>query len=80
MPWGDISAARLLYESAAAGGSGPAATAAGKTYDPLVLAGLGVRGIQGDHAAVVAWYRRAVALGEEEARQRLAIHGVAAED
>jgi hypothetical protein len=61
---GDVSAARQLFERAAGSGSGEAAIEAGRTYDPAVLAALGVRGIRPDAAAAIAWYRRAVALGE----------------
>jgi hypothetical protein len=61
---GDISGARLLFERAAGSGSGEAAIEAGRTYDPAVLAALGVRGIRPDPSAAIAWYRRAVALGE----------------
>ena len=42
---GDISAARLLYERAAALGSAKAATALGKTYDPAFLASIQVSGL-----------------------------------
>lgn len=77
---GDISAARLLYERAATAGSGRAAAALGRTFDPVVLTGMGVRGIPGDREAAIAWYRRAIALGHEEARDWLAVHGVAAVD
>ena len=71
---GDISAARLLYERAAVGGSGRAATAAGRTYDATFLAAIGVRGIRGDPAAALAWYQRAAALGDHEGRELLARH------
>jgi TPR repeat protein len=64
---GDVSAARLLYERAASAGSGPAATAMGRTYDPTVLAALGVRGLRPDPATALTWYRRATALGDAEA-------------
>ncbi|MFD1108663.1 hypothetical protein [Pseudoroseomonas ludipueritiae] len=64
---GDLSAARLLYERAAAGGSGGAALALGKTYDPAFLSGLNARGIRPDRATAVNWYRKAAALGDGEA-------------
>jgi hypothetical protein len=69
---GDISAARRLYERAAALGSARAATAAGKTYDAAFLASIHARGIVPDAAAAAAWYRKAVALGDREAAGRLA--------
>jgi hypothetical protein len=69
---GDISAARRLYERAAALGSARAATAAGKTYDAAFLASIHTRGILPDSAAAAGWYRRAVTLGDHEAAERLA--------
>jgi TPR repeat protein len=60
----DVSAARLLYARAAAGGSGTAATAAGKTYDPAFVA---EDHTQADPTAAADWYRRAIALGDHEA-------------
>jgi len=69
---GDIIAARLMYERAAGLGSANAATAAGKTYDMEFLLNAGARGIRADPAAAAAWYRRAAALGDPEAKTRLA--------
>ena len=68
---GDVSAARLLYERAAAGGDGRGATGAGKTYDPVFLHAIGARGIQADPAAAATWYRKAVELGDRSAVDRL---------
>jgi hypothetical protein len=68
---GDIIAARLLFERAAALGSATAATAAGKTYDSDFLSQAGARGIQPDQTAAAAWFRKAVALGDPEALARL---------
>src|SRR6185437_13301566 len=45
---GDIVAARGFYERAAEHGNAPAMTAAGKTYDPLFLEEMRVRGSRGD--------------------------------
>ena len=64
---GDIVAARLLFERAAALGSASAATAAGKTYDIAFLPRSIARGIQTDQRAAAAWYDRAAALGDPEA-------------
>ncbi len=69
---GDIVAARLLFERAAALGSAAAAMAAGKTYDGDFLQGAGARGIRADPAAAIAWIRKAAALGDPEARAQLA--------
>jgi len=68
---GDITAARLLYERAAARGSAVAATDAGKTYDITYLLEIGARGIQADPSMATTWYGKAAALGDPEARQRL---------
>ncbi len=68
---GDISAARRLYERAAALGNARAATAAGKTYDASFLASIRARGIVPDQAAAGEWYRKAAALGDREAADRL---------
>jgi TPR repeat protein len=68
---GDVSAARLLYQRGAAGGSGRAATGVGKTYDPLFLAEIRASGIVGDAAAAAAWYEKAVALGDASAAELL---------
>jgi Meckel syndrome type 1 protein len=69
---GDISAARRLYERAAMAGNGQAALALGRTYDPGFLAIIHARGIQGDRALAITWYRHALALGVGEAREPLA--------
>jgi hypothetical protein len=63
---GDVSGARRFYERAAEAGSAAGARAAGRTHDPAVLAGLGVRGIRPDPEAAAEWYRRAEALAAQE--------------
>jgi hypothetical protein len=68
---GDIAAARVFFERAAEQGSGAAATAAGKTYDPLYLEEAHVRGIRGDPVAAAKWYRRASGAGDKEADLRM---------
>jgi TPR repeat protein len=68
---GDITAARLLYERAAALGSAVAATDAGNTYDIAFLLEIGARGTQADQGIAAAWYRKAAALGDPQARERL---------
>lgn len=69
--YGDVSAARLLYERAAAAGSGRAATAMGKTYDLAFLDGLNVARVIADPAKAAMWYRRGLALGDNEGAVRL---------
>lgn len=77
---GDIVAARLLYERAAASSSGRGALAAGMTYDPRFLAQIGSRGIAADPRAAAAWYRRASTLGEPQAALLLTRLGVQGND
>jgi TPR repeat protein len=69
---GDVILARPLYERAAALGSASAATSAGKTYDIEFLLQDGAGWILADPAAATAWFRKAAALGDPEARTRLA--------
>lgn len=68
---GDIVAARGFYEHAAEQGTAAAMTAVGKTYDPLFLEEMHVRGSRGDAGKAAEWYRRAGAAGDREAGQRL---------
>jgi len=68
---GDIAAARSAYERAATTGSAKAEIGVGKTYDPLVLAKLGARGVRGDPVEAASWYARAGEAGDEEGQQRL---------
>lgn len=68
---GDIISARLMFERAASYGSAAAATAVGKTHDPLVHSQLGVRGPQADAKAAAEWYGKGAAGGDGEADERL---------
>lgn len=68
---GRIAAARPLYERAATLGDGAAATALGKTYDPLFLANMHASGMHPDPQLAAAWYKRGVALGDPRASSRL---------
>ena len=73
---GDVLAARLLFERAAAGGSGAGAVGMGKTYDPRFLASIDARGLKGDPARAIEWYRKAaVDPGNREAADRLRVLG-----
>jgi general secretion pathway protein A len=67
---GDVAAARLFFERAAAGGHAPAFTALGQSYDPLELRRLGVIGIKGDAGRALEWYRAANTAGDATAQQR----------
>jgi len=69
---GDVVTARVPFERAAEAGDARAALALGATYDPAVLARLGVRGITADVAKARSWYEKARALGSAEAAGRLA--------
>lgn len=68
---GDISAARLLYGRAADSGDGRAATQLGKTYDPAFLSKIGAWSVPTDAITAAKWYRKAMALGDAEATERL---------
>jgi hypothetical protein len=68
----DISAARRLYTYAAEAGSGRAAAALGRTYDPAFLNRIGAQGIRPDPALAARWYRQAMALGEAQVAPALA--------
>jgi TPR repeat protein len=68
---GDISAARLSFARAATAGNAAAASAIARTYDPGFLGAIGVRGLTGDLATAISWYRRAAALGDATAPERV---------
>lgn len=64
---GDVASARLFYEAAANSGSAAAMTAIGRTYDPLELSRLGIRGFRADPAKAADWYLKAKEQGDPEA-------------
>jgi len=68
---GDLAAARLLYERAAAAGDARGALGVGRTYDPKVLVQIGARGIQADPDRAAAWYHKALDLGDTTAAVQL---------
>ena len=68
---GDPASARLFYELAAASGSVVAATAVGKTFDPLYHAEAGIHGALTDPGQAKEWYTKAASAGDEEAAARL---------
>jgi TPR repeat protein len=74
---GDIYPARLYYTRAADAGDAHAMTALGKTYDPVILGGAGVRGIRPDPAMASQWYRKAMEGGDSEAASLLDREGLA---
>jgi hypothetical protein len=68
---GDVAAARLVLRRAAEDGDPKAALLLAGTYDPAVLARLGVHGIAPDAAVARGWYEKARTFGSTEAAQRL---------
>jgi hypothetical protein len=68
---GDIVTARMIFERAAKTGDAAAALALAAAYDPIVLAKLGVLGIDTDVEKARAWYQKAQSLGAAEALERL---------
>ncbi len=68
---GDIDAARLFFERAAAAGAPEGTLELAGTYDPNALQELGVVGLQGDAARAIALYRQAHAKGVGAAAARL---------
>jgi hypothetical protein len=70
---GDVVTARIVFQRAAEAGDAGAAVALGGTYDPIVLAKLGVMGLGADVERARTWYQKAESLGSAEATRRLAI-------
>jgi hypothetical protein len=68
---GDLVAARLVYQRAAESGNAAAALALGATFDPAVLAKIGVRGMGADIEKARSWYEKAKEFGSSEAPRRL---------
>jgi hypothetical protein len=68
---GDVVTARIAFQRAAEAGDADAAVALGATYDPTVLAKLGVVGMSADVAKARSWYQKAEKLGSSEGRWRL---------
>jgi hypothetical protein len=68
---GDVVTARVIFQRAAEAGDATAALALAATYDPTVLAKLGVMGMGADVEKARTWYRMAESYGSAEAKQRL---------
>jgi hypothetical protein len=68
---GDIAAARIVLESGAQLGHGPALFALAETYDPAVLSAWRTFGTQGDVEKARRLYKKAEAAGVGEAADRL---------
>jgi TPR repeat protein len=60
---GDVVTARVVLQRAAEVGNASAAMALGATYDPNVLAKLGVMGVSADMKKARNWYEKAETLG-----------------
>jgi hypothetical protein len=72
MTYGEVAAARVMFQRAAEAGEAAGAFALAETYDPLVLGGLRLReGVIPDLALARTWYERARDLGSLEARDRI---------
>lgn len=67
----NVAAARMLYARAANAGVGVAALKLANTYDPGFITEHNLIGIKGDMQQAETWYRKAAALGEKQAEQRL---------
>jgi hypothetical protein len=68
---GDLVAARLVYLRAAESGNAAAALALGATFDPVVLAKIGARGLGADIEKARSWYEKAKEFGSPDAPRRL---------
>ena len=68
---GDLVTARILFQRAAEAGDASAAIALGATYDPNVLAKLGVIGLSADIEKARMWYQKAETEGSAQAARRL---------
>jgi len=73
MAAGDLVTARTVLQRAAEADDAVAAVALGATYDPAVLARLGVIGMAADVNKARSWYQKAESLGSSEATRRLKI-------
>jgi hypothetical protein len=68
---GDIVTARMIFERAAKAGDAAAALALAAAYDPIVLAKVGVLGMDTDVEKARIWYENALSLGAAQAADRL---------
>jgi TPR repeat protein len=68
----DIAAARLIFTRLANNGVAEAAFELGRTYDPEFLRTIPIAGLEPDREVAWQWYKRAAALGNADAKSRLA--------
>jgi hypothetical protein len=72
MTYGEVTAARVMFQRVAEASDGAGAFALAETYDPLVLGGLRLRErVMPNIALARTWYERARDLGSLEARDRI---------
>lgn len=72
MTYGEVTAARAMFQRVAEAGDAAGAFALAETYDPLVLGGLRLRErIMPNAALARTWYEKARDLGSPEARDRI---------
>jgi hypothetical protein len=71
MRQGDVVAARRFYQMAADAGMVQAATAIGRTFDPVYLRHIRVRGAFADAQRAKQWYENAAKAGDMEALARI---------
>jgi hypothetical protein len=72
MELGDVVSARSFYDRAFEMGNTRAARSIARTYDPVVLASMKVKGLRADAAKAMEWYRTAEQAGEPEAAPAIA--------
>jgi hypothetical protein len=70
---GDLGAARILFTRAAKAGDATAAVGMGMTYDPVALAGRGIRGVAADPEKARAWYERAKDMNSSDGPGRMEV-------
>jgi TPR repeat protein len=70
---GDLVTARVVFQRAAEADDASAAMALAATYDPAMVAKLGVVGLSGDIEKARSWYQKAESLGSPEATRRLGL-------
>lgn len=71
MQSGDVLAARRYYQVAASAGIAGGAKSVARTYDPIYLQEMGVRGVRGDPTAATRWYEKAIEDGDITAHASL---------
>lgn len=68
---GDLEGARRAFEQAWNGGSAAGAYGMARSFDPLVIRALNIKGAAPDSDMAVAWYQRAADAGHAQARDAI---------